>query len=312
MNIKRTLLATLVCAASGLIPAAAVLAQDPEGSSEEAADEAERDLGPHKGNWAVEYVELRKYAMVVRATGMAGAPPLRRNGRIVGGQPAEDKDNPFQVGLLLKSIADNYAAQFCGGTLIGPDVVVTAAHCSDFVQAGSVQVLTGARKLDGTGVRRDVAKITVHPQWNPQTFDYDVAVWKLSTSADGSPLATLARRDGTVGTNLLATGWGTLTQGGTRPTDLYKVLVPVASRVNCNDTNSYNGKITKRMLCAGRDSGGIDTCQGDSGGPLTGGNTSSVLTGIVSWGEGCARPNLFGVYTRVSNKEIRQFIESNQ
>ena len=59
------------------------------------------------------------------------------------------------------------------------------------------------------------------------------------------------------------------------------------------------------MLCAGRDSGGIDTCQGDSGGPLTRG---SSLTGIVSWGNGCARRNLFGVYTRISQATIRNFI----
>ena len=128
---------------------------------------------------------------------------------------------------------------------------------------------------------------------------------RLSSSATGIPLATLATSDGTVGTNMLATGWGALSEGGSFPINLRKVSLPLVSRTNCNDANSYNGQITTNMLCAGRDSGGIDTCQGDSGGPLTRG---SSLTGIVSWGNGCARRNLFGVYTRVSQATIRNFI----
>jgi secreted trypsin-like serine protease len=65
------------------------------------------------------------------------------------------------------------------------------------------------------------------------------------------------------------------------------------------------------MLCAGLKQGGKDTCQGDSGGPLTGGKGNTVLSGITSWGRGCARPNFFGVYTNVANPEIRRFIVSN-
>jgi trypsin len=260
-----------------------------------------------KKNWMREYVRLR-----VAERTLAAMPDLTEaeldqivSPTIVGGSVAGAADNPFQVALLTKSIANNFNAQFCGGTLYKANYVITAAHCSDFVTAGQVQVLTGTRNLDGTGVRRNVLSISIHPSWNPNTFNNDVAVWRLSTSATGIPLASLATADPAVGTSLLATGWGALSEGGSFPIDLRKVSLPLVSRTNCNDANSYNGQITARMLCAGRDSGGIDTCQGDSGGPLARG---SVLTGIVSWGNGCARPNFFGVYTRISNTSIRNFI----
>jgi secreted trypsin-like serine protease len=85
------------------------------------------------------------------------------------------------------------------------------------------------------------------------------------------------------------------------------VIVPLQPKSDCNDADSYDGFITNNMICAGLDAGGKDTCQGDSGGPLTarlndeGGLAKyDVLTGITSFGTGCADPELFGVYTRVA------------
>lgn len=263
-----------------------------------------------RGNWMREYVQLRvsernlkSFDAAERASGKTGR---LLQPRIVGGGLAGAGDNPFQVGLMNKDVSDDFQAQFCGGTLIKPNVVVTAAHCSDFVTAAQVQVLTGSRELDGTGTRRDVARILIHPRWNADTFDLDVAVWILSAPATGLPVASIATADPAVGSNLLITGWGTLTENGTYPTSLYKATVPMVSRTNCNDANSYDGDITPRMLCAGFDAGGVDTCQGDSGGPIAQGN---LLVGIVSWGDGCARPNKPGVYTRVSSLMVRNFIE---
>ena len=269
------------------------------------------------GNWMREYVQLRVLSRNLQAVGSDSARLAGNDLRslirpkIVGGTPAGATDNPFQVALLFKSNSNNQAAQFCGGSLVRPNFVVTAAHCSDFVQANQVQVLTGARRLDGSGVRRDVSRIVIHPGWNASTFDNDVAVWQLSTGAAGNNLATLATDDGAVGANLLVSGWGLTTEGGTGSLDLQRVEVPLVDRSNCNDANSYNNQITGRMICAGLETGGIDSCQGDSGGPLTRGANNAVLTGIVSWGIGCARPNLFGIYTRVSDSAIRGFIEEN-
>ncbi|MFZ5638585.1 MAG: serine protease [Pseudomonadota bacterium] len=262
-----------------------------------------------RGNWMREYVQLRVAERNLRALEEAGVTEADLRAaiptKIVGGTVAGSTDNRFQVALLTKSVANNFDAQFCGGTLVKANVIVTAAHCSDFVTASQVQVLTGTRNLDGTGVRRNVTKIAIHPSWNPGTFDYDVAVWTLSSSTSGIPFASLASTTPATGTNLLVTGWGALTEGGSFPINLRKVTVPVVSTTNCNDANSYNGQITARMVCAGFDAGGKDSCQGDSGGPLAQG---SVLTGIVSWGDGCARPNKHGIYTRVSNSSVRSFI----
>ncbi len=260
-------------------------------------------------NWMRELVQLRVAAMNSRATGE----PVQlssRSSRIVGGTVAPNSVHKFQVGLLTKSIANNFNAQFCGGTLVKPNFIVTAAHCSEGTNPADVQVLTGTQDLDGTGVRRNVTQIFIHPQFNNVTFDFDVAVWKLATNASGIPLATLTTTDAPTGTSVKTTGWGALNEGGSFPINLRQVNVPIVSKANCNDANSYSGDITTRMICAGLDAGGKDSCQGDSGGPLTRneGAGFKVLTGIVSFGEGCARPNKFGVYTRIANNAIRNFI----
>jgi secreted trypsin-like serine protease len=274
---------------------------------------AQASAGEGEYNWMREYVQIRQYAFAERLLGPEAAAALRSriSGRIIGGTVAGANTHPFQVGLLNKNVSDNFNAQYCGGALIRSNVVVTAAHCSDGITAANVQVLTGTQKLNGSGVRRNVKKIIVHPNWNPATFNNDVAVWILSSNAGGIPLATLASADPATGTSLLATGWGnTSPSGSSFPVQLRQAVVPLASRVNCNDANSYDGDITGNMICAGLNAGGKDTCQGDSGGPLTrkDGGKFKVLVGITSFGIGCAQPNLFGVYTRVSR--FRTWINS--
>ena len=266
-------------------------------------------------NWAHSFVAARVAARTLQSIPVGtrgGRMDVTRNlmeGRIVGGNDAAANENPFQVALLLSDIDNNSSAQFCGGSLVTSTVIVTAAHCSDFISADKVQVLTGTRRLDGGGTRRNVSRIAIHPGWDSSTFDNDVAVWKMSTAENNQSTASLATSDGNVGEDLLVTGWGRLTEAGSASNALQAVEVPLVSRSNCNDSNSYNGDITTTMLCAGLDQGGRDSCQGDSGGPLTRGANSGQLAGIVSWGVGCARANLYGVYARVSHRPIRQFLQ---
>lgn len=266
-------------------------------------------------NWMRDYVQLRVQSRTAQALSSNLARIARNSSaiigpRIVGGTVAAANDNPFQVALLNRSIDNNQESQFCGGTLIAPNFVVTAAHCSDFVSSDEVQILTETRRLDGSGTRRNVSRVVIHPAWNSSSFDNDVAVWQLSSRVENATFASLASEDGSDGNNMLVTGWGLLSEGGDKPVNLMRVSVRLVERSNCNDDNSYSGAITDRMICAGRDVGGKDSCQGDSGGPLTRGPNNTILTGIVSWGTGCARPNLFGIYTRVSNPAIRNFIET--
>lgn len=258
-------------------------------------------------NWLKDMVQMRLGA---RNT-LAGAHPSSSPAapRIVGGNDAAPTTRPFQVGLLAKGIRNTFRAQYCGGTLIAPRFVVTAAHCTEGIENASreVDVLVGTQRLDGSGRRIPVKRVTMHPSYDPDYLDYDVAVWELDRPVTGIPFATLAATEpSTPGTPLRVTGWGTLEFGGSAPVMLQQVDVPFvpASEGACQ---SQDG-ITPRMICAG--TGGKDSCQGDSGGPLTidRGSGYRELVGIVSFGNACAVPDYPGVYSNVANSDIRGFI----
>jgi trypsin len=87
---------------------------------------------------------------------------------------------------------------------------------------------------------------------------------------------------------------------------LYKVIIPIYNQTGCVAIYAADNPVTERMICAGTLTGGIDACHGDSGGPLV---IAGVVQGIASWGDGCARPNRPGVYTKVA--QLRNWIDSN-
>ncbi len=233
-------------------------------------------------------------------------------GKIVGGEVVQISDNPWQVALVRGLIAEPTRSQFCGGSVIAADWVLTAAHCvrNSMVREdpARINVVAGTSQFVFGGERVRVAAIHVHPRYNTTTQDSDFALLQLSRPLTLGGAAVTQRVD-TLGPRtpipdglmVRATGWGATVEGAPGSLDLLGATMPTVSNTICNRPESYNGEITDTMMCAGRQAGGLDSCQGDSGGPLTANlQGHPVLVGVVSWGEGCARRAKYGIYARVS------------
>jgi secreted trypsin-like serine protease len=233
----------------------------------------------------------------------------RAEPKVVGGQVAPDGAFPYQVSLGVSWIANPGDAHFCGGSIYKANWIVTAAHCVTDTQPENIAITAGTNKLDPGTPRYNVQRIIVHKGYSVDTSDNDIALLELRDPLPISPkaqtIAILATADepGALqdGHEVVVTGWGATREGGAVVRNLRFVKIPVLDRAICNQPTKYNGQITNNMVCAGQLSGGTDSCQGDSGGPLASGmDASRKLAGIVSWGEGCARPNKVGVYTRAA------------
>uniref|UniRef100_A0A668UW27 Peptidase S1 domain-containing protein n=1 Tax=Oreochromis aureus TaxID=47969 RepID=A0A668UW27_OREAU len=244
---------------------------------------------------------------------VCGQPKL--NTRIVGGQVAPVGSWPWQVSLQTSGF------HFCGGSLINSQWVLTAAHCFQTTVNG-LTVNLGRQSLEGSNpnaVSRTVTKIINHPNYNSVTNNNDICLLQLSSPVNFtsyiSPVC-LAASDSTFysGVNSWVTGWGTIGISLPSPQNLMEVEVPVVGNRKCN-CNYGVGEITDNMICAGLSAGGKDSCQGDSGGPMVSKqNGRWIQAGVVSFGNGCARPNFPGVYARVSQYQtwINSQISSNQ
>jgi len=207
--------------------------------------------------------------------------------KIVGGVEATKGEYPFIV-----SLQSSYGSHVCGGSLIKKNWVLTAAHCVGYFKTVVVGlhtqgVTTGTEKFNAVEVIKN-------PGWNSSIMDNDWALVKLSGDSKFAPVVlNTAEISGSV--NFVTAGWGTTSESGSLAKNLMKVTVPFVTQETCEA--AYPGSLTDAMICAGYPEGGKDSCQGDSGGPLL---IGSKLAGVVSWGEGCARPNKYGVYSKVS------------
>lgn len=232
--------------------------------------------------------------------------------RIVGGVEATPGEMPFIVSLQTDG------RHFCGGSLIGPDVVLTAAHCvlavNDFEVAIGLHSLRDVQKVE----RFDVKNYLLHPNYGVLSKnDSDFAIVKLAGRSKFKPIllnnveiSIPDQSSNEFAIRSVTAGWGVLSEeGGGLSLYLQKVEVPLVDSITCN--KAYNGKITDQMLCAGFKEGKKDSCQGDSGGPLfvTDSDGNKILVGVVSWGQGCARPEKYGVYSKVSS--VIDWISSN-
>ena len=229
--------------------------------------------------------------------------------RIVGGKPVPLKANPWQIALVSARVPSNLVGQFCGGSIVAPRWVVTAAHCVDRgTQPAQIQILTGTESLEKGGTRVNANRIIVHESWAPKTNDFDIALIEVASDLVGTGMSGAAISGDTTtvehptSLQVRVTGWGRTSMSTNAGSKLLQgIEIPYVIRATCNRPASYDGAITENMICAGVQKGGLDSCQGDSGGPATAVVSGSRrLVGIVSWGEGCALRDKYGVYTNVS------------
>lgn len=214
--------------------------------------------------------------------------------QVVGGTRAAQGEFPWMVRLSMG----------CGGALYTPQIVLTAAHCVSRTGSNTgITATLGVVDLQSSSATK-VRSTYVHrsPTYNTATGG-DWALIKLASPVTNVPtlkIATTKEYDN--GTFTIA-GWGAASEGGAQQRYLLKAQVPFISDATCKASGgSYSGLISSAEICAGRSSGGVDTCQGDSGGPMFRKDNAGewVEVGIVSWGEGCARPGKPGVYAEVS------------
>lgn len=227
---------------------------------------------------------------------------------VVGGEPVDPGSYPWMAAIVRKHDSDTFDGHFCGGSLVSKNYVLTAAHCVSNelgvpknLQLYPYDVVLATTVLGERvepALRIAVKNIIVHP-------DYDVALLKLERDTTVKPIQIVApgTRLAAPGTMATVTGWGQTTQNGDRSKTLMKVTVPIVSSPVCKRAYSvYDGQ---HELCAGLKQGGKDACKYDSGGPLfvkrrVGQRNRFMQVGIVSYGRGCALPEKYGVYERVS------------
>lgn len=277
----------------------------------------------------------------------AAAAPGPVTAQVVNGSSMTDAEHrerwPFVVALVGANARSQHAGQYCGGTLVDDQHVVTAAHCLHAragmpLASSAIRVVAGTRTLDrtsmgsGESAARRVSEVFVHPGFSQTAgdgFRNDVAVLRLAQPVAGAMPLRLVQRgedaiwgEGLGGRVARLAGWGDtdpLEEAAAHdrfPVDLRAAFVPLHHDATCSSTvgGGYGATFDRATnLCAGTlqvgHRLGVDACQGDSGGPLVidAADGSPRLVGITSWGDGCAQ-RTFGAYARIA--ALRDWIDS--
>ncbi|XP_074507161.1 chymotrypsin-like elastase family member 3B [Sebastes fasciatus] len=244
--------------------------------------------------------------LVVTTVSGCGVPSYQPNtsSRVVNGEEARPYSWPWQVHLSLESFFPT-----CGGTLIAPNWVLTVAHCITFHTYWVVLAEHDMNKEEGPEQTIKVAKMIMHPKWNPNCVSCgnDIALLKLEKNAvinDKVQPACLPQHGASLAHNqpCYVTGWGRLYSGGPRATLLQQVLLPVVDHTICSQRDWWSSSVKTTMVCAGGES--KSACHGDLGGPLNceGRDGKWYVQGVASFvnGMGCNYPRKPTVFTRVA------------
>nr|7ZRR_A Chain A, Urokinase-type plasminogen activator [Homo sapiens] len=246
-----------------------------------------------------------------------GQKTLRPRFKIIGGEFTTIENQPWFAAIYRRHRGGS-VTYVCGGSLISPCWVISATHCFiDYPKKEDYIVYLGRSRLNSNTqgeMKFEVENLILHKDYSADTLAHhnDIALLKIRSkegrcAQPSRTIQTIALpsmyNDPQFGTSCEITGFGKeQSTDYLYPEQLKMTVVKLISHRECQQPHYYGSEVTTKMLCAADPQWKTDSCQGDSGGPLVCSLQGRMtLTGIVSWGRGCALKDKPGVYTRVSH-----------